>query len=342
MVDGARGREDGFAEAVDGQVYPSDLVAVDADRTPGDPELVAGDYTPDPWETEPERWEGTEPVPAPADQTPLPLPLPLPAGWVLIPSLVALRETFNRAAPRRDKASDGSIGDAAHAGSSSDHNPDETGTVPIRDADSVNEVHAIDVDENLRATDTRGSFTMLRAVRQLVADHRSGAENRLRYIIYERTIWSDSWNWSARNYTGANPHDHHAHFSGSYDTARERNTRPWNIGFVEVDDVSKAEVKDALDDPVPWVSSGVRNLARSKGWGDSISTRALLEYVFAAVALTAPESDARLLAAVLNVDEEVLAKLVAEETPVEVTADALRRLLGERATAVGEVLAKQS
>jgi hypothetical protein len=154
---------------------------------------------------------------------------------VLIASLVALRATFNRAAPRRDKTSDGWIGNAAHAATVSSHNPDESGNVPIHDADRIDEVHAIDVDGDLNATDARGRFTMMRAVRQLVVDHRAGRESRLRYIIFERTIWSASWGWAAREYTGANPHDHHMHADGSYDSAKERDTRPWNIGFVETD-----------------------------------------------------------------------------------------------------------
>lgn len=40
---------------------PPDDVAADADRTPKAPEQVAGDPIPDPWETDPGRWAGTEP-----------------------------------------------------------------------------------------------------------------------------------------------------------------------------------------------------------------------------------------------------------------------------------------
>lgn len=152
---------------------------------------------------------------------------------VLTRSLNSLKGTFDRAAPNRDKTSDGWIGNELHAASVSSHNPDETGNVPVHDADTINEVHAIDVDEDLRAEDVIGPFTMMRAVRQLVEDHRTGRENRLRYIIYEGTIWSASWGWTAREYTGTNPHDHHAHYDGSYETAKENDTSPWNIGFVE-------------------------------------------------------------------------------------------------------------
>ena len=48
--------------AADGRMYPPDRVAVDAGRTPTDPELVAGPLVADPWDAMPDRWAGTEPV----------------------------------------------------------------------------------------------------------------------------------------------------------------------------------------------------------------------------------------------------------------------------------------
>ena len=56
------------------------------------------------------------------------------ADWILVACLGQLRNEFDRVAPGRDHASDGSIGDAAHQREVSDHNPDETGSVPIHDA----------------------------------------------------------------------------------------------------------------------------------------------------------------------------------------------------------------
>ena len=75
------------------------------------------------------------------------------ANWILIAAGKALFAEFDRIAPSRDHASDGSVGDTVHQNEVSDHNPDETGSVPIHDADHVNEVHAIDVDNNLRESD---------------------------------------------------------------------------------------------------------------------------------------------------------------------------------------------
>lgn len=147
------------------------------------------------------------------------------ASWILVPCLVALRTEFNFLAPARDRASDGSIGDSAHASSSSDHNPDETAKTPYEDADSRNEVHAIDVDADLR----KSGWTMAKAVEVIVTRHRIGADDRLQNVIYNRRIWSRSWGWTARTYTGSNPHDKHAHFSSRYTTPQENDTRSWGL-----------------------------------------------------------------------------------------------------------------
>jgi hypothetical protein len=147
------------------------------------------------------------------------------ATWVLVPCLVELRSEFNAIAPDRDRSSDGSVGDAAHQSNESDHNPDETGNVPIRDADKSNEVHAIDVDATLRVL----GLSMEAVVQFLLGRCRSGAENRLRYIIFNRRIWSASNEWRQQAYTGANAHDQHAHFSASYTTVHEASTASWHL-----------------------------------------------------------------------------------------------------------------
>jgi hypothetical protein len=146
------------------------------------------------------------------------------ADAVLIPCLKQLFAEFNRIAPARDRTSDGWIGDAAHQGTSSDHNPDETGNVPIRDADKINEVHAVDVDVDLNMW-----LTMEDVVQFLLGRCRAGTEKRLRYMIYNRRIWSASSGWAQQPYTGASPHTEHAHFSASYDTVHESNTSSWHL-----------------------------------------------------------------------------------------------------------------
>lgn len=170
----------------------------------------------------------------------------------LTPALTSLRAEFNTLWPNRDKSSDGWIGDAAHRSSQSDHNDDEVGNVPIHDADVVHEVHAIDIDRDLGDD----GDPLERAVQHLVARHRSGADNRLRYVVYKRRIWSASWDWATHPYTGANPHDHHAHFSGSYVSAKEADTRPWHLEDIDmpsIEEIRKAirdELVDQRDDIV--------------------------------------------------------------------------------------------
>ncbi|GGQ56082.1 hypothetical protein [Couchioplanes azureus] len=182
------------------------------------------------------------------------------AGWILVPCLVSLRAEFDRLAPDRGKASDGTIGDRSHAGNPSDHNPDETGRTPDEDSDRVNEVHAIDVDKDLR----RPGWTMARCVGVIVRRHRDGRDDRLQNVIYQRRIWSRTWGWTARAYTGANAHTGHAHFSARYTAAQERDTSPW--GLLEEDDVTKSEF-------IAWMTEWARSAA-----GREALARAVLTY----------------------------------------------------------------
>lgn len=164
------------------------------------------------------------------------------ASWILVPSLVSLRNEFTALAPERDKTSDGSIGDPAHASSSSDHNPDETGATPYEDSDRTNEVHAIDVDKDLN----RPGWTMERAVQVIVREHKAGRDNRLQYVIFNRRIWSRSWSWTERVYDGPNPHDKHAHFSCRYTTAQESDTSPWGL-LLEGEEVTENDIEKIAD-----------------------------------------------------------------------------------------------
>ncbi|MEV6595610.1 hypothetical protein AB0M36_01975 [Actinoplanes sp. NPDC051346] len=181
-------------------------------------------------------------------------------GWILVPCLVSLRAEFDRLAPKRGKASDGALGDQSHAANSSDHNPDETGRTPSEDSDRVNEVHAIDVDKDLR----KPGWTMDRCVEVIVARHREGRDDRLQNVIYRRRVWSRSWGWTARAYTGANAHTDHAHFSARYTAVQERDTSPW--GLLEEDDVTKSEF-------MAWMTEWARSAA-----GREALARALLTY----------------------------------------------------------------
>lgn len=132
----------------------------------------------------------------------------------LAPCLVQLRAEFNACNPNRDKSSDGWIGDTAHQNSKSDHNPDKRGIV-----------HAIDVDE----TGPWDGEPFSAKIERLRLRCKSGAEKRITYIIYEGRICSAIDNWRWRDYSGANPHDKHAHISCSYTLSRENNTATFGV-----------------------------------------------------------------------------------------------------------------
>lgn len=149
---------------------------------------------------------------------------------VLVPCLVQLRTDLNELCPGRDKTSDGALGDPAHQARVSDHNDDEVGRVPIRDADSKHEIHAVDLDADLRTP----GLTMEMVVQHVVARCRSGAEKRLRYVIYNRRIWEASNGWRQRAYTGDNDHTEHGHFSSSYETKLEASTASWRLEDIPV------------------------------------------------------------------------------------------------------------
>lgn len=177
------------------------------------------------------------------------------AGWQLVPCLVALRGEFDRIAPGRDRSSDGSIGDQAHRERTSSHNVDDgpgQGSTPSEDADSIPEVHAADITANLRTP----GWSMGRAVGIIVGRHRDGEDNRLKNVIYNGKIYSRSWGWTERDYTGDNPHKKHAHFESLYTDAAEKDTRPWGLtaqadrlekdDMPSADEVAKATVKELL------------------------------------------------------------------------------------------------
>lgn len=155
---------------------------------------------------------------------------------VLTTALARLRADFNTRFPNRDHTSDGWIGDAAHQREISGHNPDETGGGEYEDADSKDEVRAIDVDVDFREP----GITAQEVVDSILAT--PADLTRLKYIIYNRRIWSRNTSWKPRAYTGSNPHDKHIHFSG--DPAQDENAAPFR-GVLEAGRDFMAGLTDA-------------------------------------------------------------------------------------------------
>jgi len=134
--------------------------------------------------------------------------------YFLAPSLVTLRGEINAKYPDRDKSSDGWIGDASHAARPSDHNPDWHAT-----GREFGIVRAIDIDSNGQP----GQVT------PLVTDVLEAAigDQRVWYVIWNRKIYSRTYGWKPRAYTGSNPHDHHVHVSIQHTYAAAFDTSPW-------------------------------------------------------------------------------------------------------------------
>jgi hypothetical protein len=122
------------------------------------------------------------------------------ASWKVAPALEVLRAQIDAAAPRRSKRSDGSIGDAAHASRTSDHNPwlEMSGQRWVTARDFTHDVGG--------GLDCRRLGAALQAARDV----------RVKYVIWDRRIMSGAggarpWTW--RPYSGPNPHTQHLHLS---------------------------------------------------------------------------------------------------------------------------------
>lgn len=162
------------------------------------------------------------------------------ADLILVPCLVALRQELNLVSPGRDKRSDGWRSDRAHALRISDHNGDESGRTPYEDADNVDEVHGLDVDDT---GPWPHGLDMGHYVREIAKRHRLGLDDRLQNIIYNGQIASRSWGWTWQDYNGDNQHTEHAHFSARYTPAQEASTRPWGVATLIEEDTEMNTVQ---------------------------------------------------------------------------------------------------
>lgn len=137
----------------------------------------------------------------------------------LVEPLVQLRTEFNAVSPKRDKGADGWIGDAAHQGEVSDHNPDSQGRVL-----------ALDIDSTGPWPKSFDSY-----VQAIVARQKAGFDNRLEYVIWDRHIASRNSHWEWKTYTGSSdPHTGHAHFSARHDHTGQGDGSAWGVSEEDV------------------------------------------------------------------------------------------------------------
>lgn len=150
------------------------------------------------------------------------------ASWHLAPSLAKLRDEVDERWPRRSRASDGTIGDAAHSARTSQHNPNDD----PRDSIPNGAVTAIDIT----STNT--------ALRDAVLKAAIG-NPRVWYVINRGKIWSRTYNWRERDYDG-NPHTNHIHISLEQNGKAYSDVSSWGIAKVE----TQAKPDTAIDGAV--------------------------------------------------------------------------------------------
>lgn len=137
--------------------------------------------------------------------------------WRNCNASLRLLDAVNALWPGRDKASDGTIGDAAHASRDSDHNP------WIIDPQGIGVVRARDIDSDGIPADQ-----VAETLRQMAA----AGDTRLTgggYVIFNRRITKPDWSgWAV--YTGVDPHTGHIHVSFSRNAAGYDSNAPWDLG----------------------------------------------------------------------------------------------------------------
>ncbi len=180
----------------------------------------------------------------------------------LTPALVKLRAEVDAMAPARSKASDGWLGDAAHAARHSDHNPEPDGSVD-----------AIDI-----TNDPAHGVSCALLADQIKDDP------RVSYLIWNHQIWNPSISRIWRPYTGSNPHDKHMHVSVT--DAGQNDTSPW---LEEADDVTKEDL-DAIREMIQNNADKVADrVTEAIAAGNKAQTGAIRRAVWTAQGKTADE-----------------------------------------------------
>lgn len=270
--------------------------------------------------------------------------------WVVTKGMNHLLDQINAVGPDRDKASDGSIGDPAHQNeSASSHNPDSTGAAEWKDGDSKNEVRARDVDNS---GPWLPGVTAEKIVQHLVQLGRSGnLETRIRYIIYNRRIWSASNNWSTQTYSGASPHTEHIHFTGAFSQASDEDSPYYDyrleelMADVEISDASVDKIIIAMGNTIKNQASVLAGAMKAVTWqyGDGVALAGLAYpsksalYQFTMMAQNIEGIKTALAAVAAGDDAEVAQVLAALDAQKAELESAINQSKLELATDIDEV-----
>lgn len=136
------------------------------------------------------------------------------AAWRVARSLSKLFAQENAISPGRNKASDGTIGDAAHQQGQSDHNPRYVaalGSTPVVLAADITHDPAKGIDTYAQADRLRRS-----------------KDSRISYVISNRRITGPRYGWNWSSYSGSNPHSKHMHVSVVATTLADQE-RNWDL-----------------------------------------------------------------------------------------------------------------
>ncbi|HEY9417780.1 MAG TPA: hypothetical protein VIQ30_23725 [Pseudonocardia sp.] len=247
--------------------------------------------------------------------------------WRTVRSLDRLNEQIRAAFPRAvppatPAASWGAIADSLHS-STSDHYPhfySALGKTAVVCARDFPHAPALGLNAHVVAEQLRAS-----------------RDSRIGYVISNRRITGPSHGWRWDTYNGSDPHDTHIHVSTVH-TAAADDTRDWQIGQPQEDDVSAEDVTKALETARPWRSAGVAGLAKQREMSPK-AARDLIEYTWSGTVsiqaeLAALRAD---LAAAAGRDpfneQEVIDGVLAGLAGVDLdaAAAALRAAFGDRA-----------
>jgi len=143
-------------------------------------------------------------------------------SWKLAAAADTLRKQVNSRYPKRDKSSDGTIGDQAHKRRISDHNPDKSGYVM-----------ALDLDEDGWPAHTFAD--------QLIQYMRTSGDRRIKNVVYEGRVASGTytdelWVWRSAPTLG---HAHHIHIS--FAEAGKHDGRPFPLPILNMPQATPAK-----------------------------------------------------------------------------------------------------